>query len=96
MQLCFSLFGLLPQLTPDNYKVIYAKILDLDYNKFNFYDQVKILDMVLMLELRQHGTQKGLVIVFDMNQLPFAFMTKFSLLGMKKFLYYLQVQKLCT
>lgn len=88
---CFSLYTFLPKLTHDNYRVVYVKVLDLDVNKFNFNDQVKLFDMVMMLGLRQYGTEKGLLLMFDIDQLPFSFMTKFSLLGMKKFFYYLQV-----
>nr|XP_022907105.1 alpha-tocopherol transfer protein-like [Onthophagus taurus] len=85
------LYRPLELLTPnEGYKVIYARLINTDVDKYSFPTQVKAFDMASMLMLHLEGTHKGLIIVTDMQGATFAHLTKLNPLHLKKFFFYLQ------
>lgn len=84
------MYSALPQLTPENYKIIYCKITDPDPTKYNQANQVNLFDMIVMLELHLNGVSEGHVFVVDMENVVFGHMARLNLMVMKKFFMYLQ------
>ncbi|KRT82511.1 CRAL-TRIO domain containing protein, partial [Oryctes borbonicus] len=84
------LYAPLPKLTPEGYKVIFAKLIDPDPDNYSFAGQVKAFDMATMLMLRQEGSLEGIVVVTDMKDVTFSHFTKLGVMHIKKFFYYLQ------
>lgn len=76
--------------TPENYKILFYKVMDVDINKFVAKDLMKVFDMCIMLELMQKGTFDGLVIVCDFKNLTAGHILKISITEMRRLLLYLQ------
>lgn len=88
----FRLFTVLPESTPEDYKVVYTKLTDYDASKFIYAEFVKLLDMVYMLWMHKCiQYPKGFVIVIDMEGATLGHLARLNVLIVKKFLYYLQV-----
>ncbi|XP_076253865.1 alpha-tocopherol transfer protein-like [Rhynchophorus ferrugineus] len=84
------LLTILPKLTPNNYTILFGRLIDCNPDKFNYSNQIRNFDMVEMLNLHSEGPQEGLVIVFDMQGMVFGHLTRISIVMMKKLFYYLQ------
>ncbi|KAI4454617.1 alpha-tocopherol transfer protein-related [Holotrichia oblita] len=84
------LYAPLPKLTPEGYKVIFAKLIDTNPDNYTFAGQVKVFDMATMLALHQEGTHNGIVVVTDMKGVTFSHFTKLGVVHIKNFFYYLQ------
>lgn len=76
--------------TKDGYKIIYGRLIDFEPSNYVYNDGMKYLNMVIDLWLRDEGTMKGHVILFDTKNVSFGHVGRLSPMGLKKFLYYLQ------
>ncbi|KAK5638337.1 hypothetical protein RI129_012632 [Pyrocoelia pectoralis] len=85
-----ALFTFLPTKTPENYKIFYTRLIDLDPAKFVFADLMRIMDMNLVMETMESSTCDGLVIVCDFENTTIGHLLKTSVMEVKKFLTYLQ------
>ncbi|KAB0791369.1 hypothetical protein PPYR_03169 [Photinus pyralis] len=84
------LYAFLPKRTPENYRVFYIKLLDHDLSRYVLKDQLKIMDMVLVVDILRSGTSDGLVIVCDFEDATVGHVLKTHVTEVKKFLTYLQ------
>ncbi|KAH8357436.1 hypothetical protein KR084_006783 [Drosophila pseudotakahashii] len=80
----------LPGATPEGYRVILAKLDDLNTSNYNFADVMKLYCMVFDFWMYEDGIQPGHVIVIDLKNTSLGHVARIGLLQMKKFLFYLQ------
>ncbi|KAL7292795.1 hypothetical protein TKK_0013622 [Trichogramma kaykai] len=76
--------------TRDGYKVLFAKLIDYDPSKYNYYDNMKFFNMILDLWMYSEGTMKGHIILIDVNNVTLGHAARLNPIGLKKFLVYLQ------
>ncbi|XP_017768456.1 PREDICTED: alpha-tocopherol transfer protein-like [Nicrophorus vespilloides] len=84
------LYSELPKRTPEGYKIVYAKIMDPDPDRYTFPMQIKFFDMVSMLMLNRDGTSEGQVVVHDLDGITFSHVAKMNFVQLRKFFFYLQ------
>lgn len=84
---------MLPQKTPDGYRVIYCKVLDSEPARYIQTIKLKIFDMVYQLCLQQNGMEEGQIIIMDMDGIVFGHVGRLSLMTTKIYLHYLQVRQ---
>ncbi|XP_033245245.1 alpha-tocopherol transfer protein-like [Drosophila miranda] len=80
----------LPGATPEGYRVIVAKLEDLNASNYNFADAMKLYCMIFDFWMYEDGIQPGHVIVIDLKGCALGHLARIGLLQMKKFLFYLQ------
>ncbi|KAH8232164.1 hypothetical protein KR032_001145 [Drosophila birchii] len=80
----------LPGATPEGYRVIMAKLDDLNASNYNYADCMKLYCMVFDYWMYEDGIQPGHVIVIDLKGTSLGHVARIGLLQMKKFLFYLQ------
>lgn len=85
------MYGPFPKLTPENYRIIYARLIDTNPDRFNFPLMIKCFDMTTMLMLNMDGPAEGVIYIHDLKGLSFSHIAKLNLLQLKKFFFYLQV-----
>ncbi|KAB0791370.1 hypothetical protein PPYR_03170 [Photinus pyralis] len=85
-----SLCSFLPERTPENYKLLYFKLVDVDVNKYAVSDCVKLFDMAISLEFMERGSFDGLVIVVDLKAFTVGHVLKTHITTMKRILLYVQ------
>lgn len=78
----------LKQLTKEGYKVILAKLIDVNPDNYVFNDAVKFMNMVLDLCVYEDGTNNGYVFVFDITGTTLRHCLKLSWFSLKKFFDY--------
>lgn len=88
---CFSVKWPLKQSTKEGYRIIYLKIVDSDYNKYDFNQQQKLLHNVVDLYLRTVGNCEGFVLLLDASGVTWGHLTKFGIFQSRKLMAYLQV-----
>lgn len=77
-------------LTEEGFRVIYAKLVDLEPSNFVYNDVMKLYNMILDLWMFSEGTLKGHIILIDMSGIRISHAGRLSPMGIKKYLYYLQ------
>ncbi|KAJ8916014.1 hypothetical protein NQ315_010882 [Exocentrus adspersus] len=82
--------SVLPKQTPDEYSVIFIKLINSDPDLYNYPLQIRCFDMLTLLTLHREGPKKGMIILVDMKGIVFGHLLKLSVVVMKKFFYYLQ------
>ncbi|CAO1404895.1 unnamed protein product [Diamesa serratosioi] len=76
--------------TPEGFSVVYISLTNPLTDNYNFDDAVKTFAMNLDLCSSTQGPQKGLIILFDMDNMRLGHLTKSKLSTIKLFLKYLQ------
>ena len=76
--------------TKEGYKVFYLKLIDLEPTNLVYNDVIKLYNMILDLLIISQGTYSGYIFLVDTQGLGFGYAARFSPLGIKKYLYYLQ------
>lgn len=76
--------------TKEGYRVFFLKLLDLEPTHFVYNDVQRLYNMILDLFNISHGTSTGHIILVDTKGLSFGYAARFTPLGIKKYLYYLQ------
>lgn len=87
----FRFYGILPQKTPEEYVVYWAIINDPNPDRFVFNQQLMYFDSSMNLYHIGSGPAEGYIAIFDAVYLKFGHLVKFTPLGLKKYLYYIQV-----
>ncbi|XP_067015217.2 alpha-tocopherol transfer protein-like [Anabrus simplex] len=80
----------LPSSTPEGYKVMLCRLMDLDPSHYDLAETIKVFLMISDLWQMSEGTAPGFVIAFDMDGVAFGHLTRLSIGPFKKFFYYLQ------
>lgn len=88
----FSVIAAVPleQKTKEGYIMTFAKFLDPNPSKFDYFECLKYLLMTCEVQNVIHGTSEGLVIIFDAAGLTFAHIASMNLMGIKKIFFYIQ------
>ncbi|KAF2902371.1 hypothetical protein ILUMI_03817 [Ignelater luminosus] len=80
----------LKQSTKEGYTILYSKLIDTDYTKYDFNQQQKLFYNVVDLYLRTVANCKGLVILLDANGVGWGHLTKFGIFQSRKLMAYIQ------
>ncbi|XP_011859176.1 PREDICTED: alpha-tocopherol transfer protein-like [Vollenhovia emeryi] len=88
----FSIVAATPleQKTKEGYIMTFAKLLDPNPDKFNFFESVKYILMTCEVQNIVHGTSEGQVVIIDAAGLTFGHTATFNLTTLKKTLFYIQ------
>ncbi|KAI4488563.1 hypothetical protein M0802_011511 [Mischocyttarus mexicanus] len=78
------------KLTKEGYQIIYTDIMDPDPSNYVFSIASKYFFMVSELANYKEGPVDGLVVVTNANNMSLGHIGRFNLMGLKKFLYYVQ------
>ncbi|XP_031331824.1 alpha-tocopherol transfer protein-like [Photinus pyralis] len=85
-----ALCSFLPTRTAENYKILYARLMDTNVDKFSLSGFQKVFDMCMMLELMQKGTFDGFVLISDLSNASIGHALKGDILVSRRILLYLQ------
>ncbi|KAB0791368.1 hypothetical protein PPYR_03168 [Photinus pyralis] len=85
-----SLCSFLPSRTVENYKIVFFKFMNTDVDRYVTSNCLKIFDMCVTLEVMQHGTFEGYVIVCDFKNVGVGHILKSPITAMRRILLYLQ------
>ncbi|KAK2580091.1 hypothetical protein KPH14_012372 [Odynerus spinipes] len=80
----------LERTTKEGYKIIFAKLMDIEPSHYNYNEAVKYFSMVMDYWLYTEGTGIGHIILVDMEGFNLGHAGRLTPMGLKKFLYYLQ------
>lgn len=81
----------MPDKTPEGSLVYVGTLLSPNADKFIFNQAVTYVDFTLNLDHLSKDPAEGHIAVFDVKQFTFDFLIKFAPLGLKKYIYYIQV-----
>lgn len=84
------LCSLLPSRTAENYKIVYARLMDTNVDRFSLTGAQKVFDMCMMLELMQKGTFEGVVLIIDLSNGTIGHALKADISVSRRMLLYLQ------
>ncbi|KAL9705094.1 hypothetical protein quinque_008612 [Culex quinquefasciatus] len=80
----------LPKLTQENYRVIFAKIIDTDASKFVLPTIFKFGFTCVDIDIWENGCSEGYVLIIDTKTLHIGHLPKIGLFTVKNFVYYIQ------
>ncbi|KAF2902373.1 hypothetical protein ILUMI_03819 [Ignelater luminosus] len=80
----------LKQKTSEGYRIMYLKIVDNDYTKYDFNQQQKMFYNVVDLYLRTVANCEGFVLILDASGVTWGHLTKFGIFQSRKLMTYLQ------
>lgn len=83
-------FGILPDLTPEGYNVIFFKLARMEPEHYVQIDYIRTHHMVGDILTATKGTVKGHIVAFDMTGISFGHVARINMPVMKKNLFYLQ------
>ncbi|KFB39609.1 AGAP004200-PA-like protein [Anopheles sinensis] len=81
---------MLPDLTPEGYRVMLAKIVDPDTSKFSLSSIVTLAAMCIDVSLWEEGCINGSILIIDMNGIHLSHLPKLGIFTLKDLLYYVQ------
>ncbi|XP_052563849.1 alpha-tocopherol transfer protein-like isoform X2 [Culex pipiens pallens] len=82
--------GILPQTTPEGYKIIVVRLADTDASKFSQISYSKFAAIALEEWLKEDGLAEGHVIIYDFTGCHLGHIAKLGIFPTKNYLYYIQ------
>ncbi|KAF5307396.1 hypothetical protein FQR65_LT06910 [Abscondita terminalis] len=83
-------FADLPKRSPEGYRILLCKLVNLNANVYQFNNHAKLFDMCVMQSYHENGPAEGLIVIIDMQAFTVSHLMKVHALQMKKVLMYLQ------
>ncbi|XP_047353529.1 uncharacterized protein LOC124950614 [Vespa velutina] len=80
----------LKKMTNEGYQIIFGNMIDPEPSHYIFYENIKYFFMVVELANIKTGPTNGLVYVGDVQNLSLGHIGRINLMGIKKFLYFIQ------
>ncbi|XP_053671324.1 alpha-tocopherol transfer protein-like [Anopheles nili] len=80
----------LPDLTPEGYRVLLAKIVDPDASKFSLGSILTFACMCVDILLWEEGCNNGSILIIDMDGIHLGHLPKLGIFTLKDLLYYVQ------
>ncbi|XP_035891739.1 alpha-tocopherol transfer protein-like [Anopheles stephensi] len=82
--------SILPELTPEGYRVMLAKIVDPDASKFSLSSILTFAIMCVDIQLWEEGCNNGSVLIIDMDGIHLGHLPKLGIFTLKDLLYFIQ------
>uniref|UniRef100_A0A182SVL2 CRAL-TRIO domain-containing protein n=1 Tax=Anopheles maculatus TaxID=74869 RepID=A0A182SVL2_9DIPT len=82
--------SILPDLTPEGYRVMLAKIVDPDASKFSLSSILTFAIMCVDVQLWEEGCNNGSVLIIDMDGIHLGHLPKLGIFTLKDLLYFIQ------
>uniref|UniRef100_A0A182Q208 CRAL-TRIO domain-containing protein n=1 Tax=Anopheles farauti TaxID=69004 RepID=A0A182Q208_9DIPT len=82
--------AILPDLTPEGYRVLLAKVVDPDASKFNLASLLTLAIMCIDIQLWQEGCNNGSILIIDMDGIHLGHLPKLGIFTLKDLLYFIQ------
>ncbi|XP_052867940.1 alpha-tocopherol transfer protein-like [Anopheles cruzii] len=80
----------LPELTPEGYRVLLAKIVDPDASKFSLSAILTFAIMCIDIVLWEEGCNNGSILIIDMDGIHLGHLPKLGIFTLKDLLYFIQ------
>ncbi|XP_049286737.1 alpha-tocopherol transfer protein-like [Anopheles funestus] len=82
--------AILPELTPEGYRVMLAKIVDPDASKFSLSSLLTFAIMCVDIQLWEEGCNNGSILIIDMDGIHLGHLPKLGIFTLKDLLYFIQ------
>uniref|UniRef100_A0A8W7PK86 CRAL-TRIO domain-containing protein n=1 Tax=Anopheles coluzzii TaxID=1518534 RepID=A0A8W7PK86_ANOCL len=82
--------AILPELTPEGYRVMLAKIVDPDASKFSLSSLLTLALMCVDIQLWEEGCNNGSILIIDMDGIHLGHLPKLGIFTLKDLLYFIQ------
>ncbi|XP_049533937.1 alpha-tocopherol transfer protein-like [Anopheles darlingi] len=80
----------LPELTPEGYRVLLAKVIDPDASKFSLSTIITFAFMCIDILLWEEGCINGSILIIDMDGIHLGHLAKLGIFTLKDLLYFIQ------